>query len=208
MSTICKVALTAEAVRVVPALEQFLRERALPFEVTETEWPAASIHENFQNGEDFPSIFSARQVTPEVTEIHFNSFSKVEDLASHLSAVTGAKGVVNIYQSVSTASYWAFHDDGRLVRAIEADDAIVSSQSGERLVFEHEEPGRPYDDEGYMVFDCDEQDWYNREVGVPVEVYQEYESSWKNFVLAGRRSDSRSQSQQHQKQQKPWWRFW
>lgn len=205
MSTVCKIALSAPADSVYEAVEQFLRVRGSDFDITETEWPLASEHDNFNIGRDFPSILSVKQVTPGVTEIHFNSFGKVEDLASHLSTRADANVVVNIYQSVSTASYWAFHSRGRLLRAVEAGDGEVHAHAGQSLPFEYDEPGRPIGDEGetFMIFDCSEQDWYNREVGVPVEVYQQYESSWKNFVLA-----SHLQAPRSMRNGKPWWRFW
>jgi hypothetical protein len=205
MSTVCKIAVTAPAERVAMILEEYLRKRSLEFDVTETEWPTASKREFFAPSEDFPSILSVKQVTPEVTEIHYNSFSKAHDLASALSLATGANVVVNVYQSVSTASYWAFHANGQLVRAVEAGDGDVHSQSGHRLPFEHEAPGRPLGDEGeqLMNFDYEEQDWYNREVGVPVEVYQQYESSWTNFLLAIRPFEPVSA-----RRGKLWWRFW
>lgn len=205
MSTICKIALTAPAEQTTEVLEDFLRDRDLRFDATNTEWPAACDRDNFNIAEEVPSILSIKQVTPEVTEIHFNSFGKVEDLASFLSSKTAARVVVNSYQSVSTASYWAFHADGKLVRSIEAGDAEVYAQSGERLPFEHEEPGRPAGDDGeqFMVFDYPEQDRYNQQVGVPVEVYQQYASSWKNFLLASHLYEPRSE-----RSPKPWWRFW
>lgn len=205
MSTICKIAVVAPADRVIAHVADFLRDRGLDFDLTETEWPTASERERFNMGEDFPAILSAKQVTPEVTQVHFNSFGKVEDLASFLSVATRANVVVNVYQSVSSASYWAFHAGGRLVRAIEAGDAEVYAESGERLPFEHAAPGRPLGDEGeeFMSFDHQEQDWYNREVGVPVEVYQQYDSGWTNFLLASHLYEPRGQ-----KPPRPWWQFW
>lgn len=206
MSTICKIAVTADCEQVTAALEEFLRNRAQAFDVSETEWPAACEREAFNSGDEFPSILSVKQVTPAVTEVHFNSFCNVEELASFLSNALGARAVVNIYQSVSTASYWAFHSGGRRIRSVEAGDGEVRGQSGDRLPFEHDQPGRPHGDDGeqYMVFDYEEQDWYNREVGVPVEVYQEYDESWKNFQLAVQVNETGSQGGP----EKPWWKFW
>jgi hypothetical protein len=206
MSTVCKIALCAPADRVSPILDQFLRTRGSQFEVTESEWPAACEHETFNASEAFPSIFSVKQVTPQVCEIHFNSFAKVADLASHLSARAGADVVVNIYQSASTASHWALYSRGQLRRAVEAGDGEVYGQSGQSLPFEYDQPGRPIGDEGetIMIFDHPEQDWYNREVGVPVEVYQQYDSSWSNFLLGSGVSESRSMA----RNLKSWWRFW
>lgn len=206
MSTICKLALTAPSAQVTAAVEEFLRQRAFQFDMTETEWPAASNREAFNMGDDFPSVLSVKQVTPDVTEIHFNSFGTVEDLASNLSATMRTNVVVNIYQSVSTASYWAFHANGQLVRSVEAGDGEVSSHAGEPLPFENEEPGRADGDQGdrFFLFDHQEQDWYNREVGVPVEVYEEYEPGWVNFRLASHLYEPRHQDSK----EKPWWRFW
>lgn len=179
------------------SLEVFLRQRGLSFHRTETEWPEVGKREAFIIGQTFPSIFSVKQVTPVVTEIYFNSFAKLEDLASLLSAKLDTNVVVNVYQSVSTASYWALHSHGDRVRAIEAGDSEVHSHTGQRLPFEGPEPGRPSEDDAdFFVFDSGEQDWYNREVGVPVEVYEDYDAGWDNFIILKAGST------------KPWWRFW
>lgn len=185
MSTICKMALRAEVATVLSVLEAFLREREINFARTETEWPAAHVGNAFIPEEQFPSILSVKQITPKVTEIDFNSFSRVDELAANLSANVGANVVVNIYQSVSTFSYWALHSAGKRVRTIEASDREVYAQSGDRLPFEGLEPGRPDDeDPKYIWFDYGEQDWYNHEVGVPVEVYQEDKGGgWVNLML-------------------------
>jgi len=60
--------------------------------------------------------------------------------------------------------------------------------------FEREEP---------VTFDYQEQDSYNREAGVPVEVYQQYDRSWTNLLLASHLYEPRSSQQS-----KPWWKFW
>ncbi len=206
MSTICKIALRAKADAVVPVIEAFLRERSLSFTRTDTEWPAAGDRDAFIIGYDFPSLLSVKQVTTAVAEIHFNSFAKLNDLASLLSKTFGTNVVVNIYQSVSTASYWALHSMGKRIRSIEAGDREVNSHTGDRLPFEGPEPGRVYEDEGdkFVWFDSDEQDWYNREVGVPVDVYQDYDAGWINFTIA----DDLKPTQKEIDLRKPWWRLW
>jgi hypothetical protein len=185
MSTICKMAMSAGITAVIPVLEAFLRDCEISFTQTSSKWPATSERSAFLPGEQFPSILSVKQITPQVTQIEFNSFSRLDDLASYLSAKIGTNVVVNIYQSVSTASYWALHSAGKCRRAIEAGDQVVYAQSGDRLPFERSEPGRAHDEDSeYIWFDHGEQDWYNREVGVPVEVYQEDEGGgWVNLML-------------------------
>jgi hypothetical protein len=185
VSAICKIVLPVSESAARAALEVFLRDRDLVFEVTQSEWPEAANRDHFNMGEDFPTVLSVKQVTNAITEIHFNSFAKVEELASFLSSQLMGNAVVNIYQSVSTASYWALHTQGQLARSIEAGDAAVSSHSGDRLPFEGVEPGREVTEDGdhFTVFDWQEQDWYNREVGVPVSVYQQYGAGWTNFVV-------------------------
>ena len=56
MSTICKLAICAPSAQVTAAVEEFLRQRRFQFDMTETEWPAASDREVFNMGDDFPSI--------------------------------------------------------------------------------------------------------------------------------------------------------
>jgi hypothetical protein len=154
----------------------------------------------------FPSILSVKQVTAEVTEIYFNSFAKLEDFASRLSSELATNVVVNIYQSVSTASYWALHSMGRMVRSIEAGERTVETHSGSPLAFEGAEPGRAFEDEGekFVRFDFHEQDWYNQEVGVVVKVYQDFGPGWTNFIV----TENLSVSPETPIPQRAWWRFW
>ena len=92
---------------------------------------------------------------------------------------------IGVYQSVSTASYWAFYSGGKLVRAIEAGDGELFSQLGERLPFETANPGHDIGDEGVSLFffDHEDQTRYNRGVGVPVCVYEEFGPMWYNLEI-------------------------
>jgi hypothetical protein len=140
MSTICKIALAAVEQDVLVALRSFLQERGLEFVESTSEWPLATKHDAFLPGQTFPSLFSVKQVSGVVTEIHFNSFSSVAELASFLSQHLATPVVVNEYQSVSTASYWALHSAGALVRSIEAGDGEVSAQQGAPLPLKGRSP--------------------------------------------------------------------
>jgi hypothetical protein len=184
MSTICKLALTASQGSVVQLVEAFLQNCNQKFTLSETEWPASSDRNKFIVDRIFPTVLSVKQVTPEVTEIHYNSFDELTEMAAFLSKRKSVKVVVNIYQSVSSASHWAFYDGGTQIRAIEAGESVAKLQFGERLPFEGPEPGTPCEDDPTLYFfDSSEQDWYNREVGVPVEVYENYGQGWINFLL-------------------------
>lgn len=196
MSTICQIGITAPIDVVALALEEILRTRGIGFHRAESEWPLASKPDTFLASDCFPSIFSVQPATPVVTEIAFNSFSRLSELVAPLSATANSRAVVNIYQSVSAASYWAFYDHGREMRTIEASEGAVQAHTGNRLPFEALEPGRAArEGDHVMFFDSDELDWYNSEVGVPLQVYRESATGWVNFVLDTRRP-------------KPWWKLW
>jgi hypothetical protein len=194
MSTICKIATPASEQDVLSALRRFLGEKGRRFTESITEWPLASDHARFRPDAEFPSVFSVKQVTNAVSEVHFNSLSAVQELVSFLSRTLATSVVVNEYQSVSTASYWALYSGGVLRRAIEAADAVVLSQHGDPLPFEGPEPGHDIGEDGgtFVVFDDEDQSRYNHEVQVPVEVYQQYNANWRNIEL----------------QNAPWWQFW
>jgi len=206
LSTICKLAFRAPVETVLPITEAFLSKDGLSFRRTETEWPESMKGEAFIIERKFPSILSVKQVTTDVTEIYYNSFARLEDFASHLSSVLGTNVVVNIYQSVSTASYWALYSKGRMVRSIEAGEGTVDEHSGDMLPFEGSQPGRVCENDGdsFVRFDFHEQDWYNQEVGVPVKVYQNFGPGCTNFII----TDGLSAGPKRTIPRRPWWRFW
>ena len=186
MSTICKICVNAPESEVTAAIEEWFLATGTSFSRSSTEWPMSNERERFVNDYSSPSVLSLKQVFDGVTEIHFNSFGKVKNLASALSDKLSTGVSVNQYQSVATASYWAYHLNGRLVREIEAGDGEVYAQSGASLDFENEEPGRDISEEGEepcIIFDYEDMDAYNSSVGIPVAVYQEFESNWQNFLL-------------------------
>lgn len=127
-----------------------------------------------------------KAVTPEVVEIGFNSFCKLRKFASYLSKVLDAPVVVNIYQSTATASYWGYHLRGKCLREIEAGDGVVYFQSGALLTFESKSIRcETFEGNGktFSSFDYEDQEQYNKNVNIPVKVYQEPDSMWKNFII-------------------------
>jgi hypothetical protein len=154
--------------------------------------------------EEFPSVFSVKSISERVVEVHFNSFSNVQDLASFLSKQLHVPLVINIYQSVATASYWALYLKGECVREIEAGDGVITNQSGILLDFEIEPLGHDISvegDEPFYIFDDEDQTHYNEKANIPVEVYQDYDSGWKNLILE-------HTYQEEVSREKPWWKFW
>ncbi|MEM7352766.1 MAG: hypothetical protein AAF657_18370 [Acidobacteriota bacterium] len=186
------------------ALDGYLVAKGLPFERRASEWPLATERGGFEIEDSFPSVLSLKQVTPEVSEIYINSFSKTEGLASDLSARLATGVVVNHYQSVATASYWAYHAGGEVLRQIEAGDGDVYAEIGTRLDFEGEVLGRDVAEEGeqrVFLFDYEAMDEYNSKVGVPVEVYQQSDSGWLNFIVEVEKPAAASRH-------RPWWKLW
>lgn len=203
MSTVCKIVVPAAADDVADVSRNFLRRKGIEFSESTAEWPAAVTHENFQLDDSFPRTLSINQVTPAISELHFSSFARMEEFASHLSETLRVDVVVNVYQSVSTASYWALHASGQLVRAVEVGDGEVQAQTGAPLPFEGEPLGHDIgaDDEPFYIFDDEDQDRYNEAVGIPVRVYQDYPPSWLNLVTP------KPPEPVIPAKKKPWWRF-
>lgn len=184
------------------AIGSYLASRNIEFAKESSTWPLAVDGENFQINESFPSILSYKRITPDVVEVHFNSFSKLKELASHISNHTKSPVVVNIYQSAAEASYWSYHLNDVCLREIEAGDGEIHYQSGVLLEFEDEPLGHDIsdDDEPFFIFNDEDLNFYNENVGIEVEVYQEYSSNWDNFVIKNLGHT--------QRQPKPWWQFW
>ena len=201
MSTICKLVVRTRCEDLAAVTRDFLNRNELAFTESATEWPAAAEHENFQNGDAFPRFLSMKQVTTEVAELHFSSFAKLEELGSYLSKALRTSVIVNVYQSVSTASYWALHTDGRLLRALEAGDGEVIDEIGDRLPFESTPLGHDVSrtNEPCFSFDYRDQDRYNAEAGIPISVYQDYSPVWLNLNLV---------TPELQRPARPWWKFW
>ncbi len=203
MSTICKIVVASSADGVVAAIREFLSADEKVFSEESSEWPKSNDAGVFKVGEEFPTVLSVKEVIEGFVEIHFNSFSKLPDLASFLSKKLEAVLVVNIYQSTATASYWAYYLRGECLREIEAGDGEVYSQRGLALAFEEDEPGHDISEEGeepMFVFDDQDQSEYNERVEIPLEVYQDYGSGWENFLV--------EPSAQVLQGEKPWWKFW
>lgn len=203
MSTVCKIGLRALEADTLEAVRQYLRSVGCDYVEEESEWPLANERDSFHVNECFPSLLSVKAVNPDVVEVHFNSFSRLKGLASYLSSSLDTPVVVNVYQSAATASYWAFYLQGECLREIEAGDGEVSFQSGIPLAFEPESPGHDISDEGeaaLFIFNDDDQNDYNEQVGISIDVYQEHGPGWINFIL-----DNTPKEQQNVK---AWWRFW
>ena len=202
MSTVCKLCVAADEREVIASLGAFLSAR-LPGDLTpeSSEWPKATDRESWIIAYDDPTVLSVRQADPGFIEVFFNSFSRVEDLALHLSA--GSRLVVNQYQSVTTSSYWAYYLDGELIREIEAGDGEVSGESGTPLEFESDPVGHDISEEGeeaLFIFDDSDMDQYNEGVGIPVAVYRPPDPGWTNFVLPEKAAPSPPE--------KRGWKFW
>ncbi len=147
MSTICKLCIPATAGDVLPCVREELAGSGTPYQESETEWPAFG-RSGFLLSDEFPTVLFIRQVTQRTTEIYFNSFCEMEAFADRLSDQLETLAVVILYQSVSTASYWALHRDGGKLRSVAAGDGEIYEEYGDRLDFENDPPGRD-------VSDCD-----------------------------------------------------
>ncbi|MDJ0941445.1 MAG: hypothetical protein QNJ00_16910 [Woeseiaceae bacterium] len=183
MSTICKLGVAGREEKVCEAIEAWLRERDEIFERTETEWPLADERPRFENGYDEPTLLSVKQVTADVTEIHFNSFNNCDAMASALSKALATRVVVNIFQSTAMASYWAYYRNGEFMRSIESGDDEVKER-GLPLDFENDPPGHDIaddDEEPFFTFDDQDIDDYNKSIIVDVSVYQNFDAGWTNF---------------------------
>jgi hypothetical protein len=188
VASICKLSAIAAEPELLAALEAFLRERQLTFVRSETEWALVGKRETPHYGEKFPTVFSVKGMTNGVVDAYFNSFAILHDLPCFMSGKLAKPVVVNYYQSVSEANYWAYYADGALVRSIE------SQQEGAPLPFEP--PGTEHLEE----FDSDTQLEFSRKVGVPVEFWDDNPPGWTNLTLAGNAAQKPAP--------RPWWRFW
>jgi hypothetical protein len=94
LSTICELALVAQANSVTSVLEICLHNRGVRSTATDTAWPAAGVRDAIVIGAGFPSIFSVKQIMPEVTEIHLNCFATLDDLASRRSLALDTSVVI------------------------------------------------------------------------------------------------------------------
>lgn len=203
MSTICKICVKGTEAKTLESIQEYLSSNDREYIEKESKWPLAIEGSSFQVDSNFPSILSVKAITADVTEVHINSFAKLHDLISFISSVLKTTIVVNHYQSVATASYWAFYKQGNCLREIEAGDGEISAQLGQLLEFESEPLGHNIADENeeaFFNFDDEDQNQYNIKVGIEVEVYQEYNEGWKNLVLESETPEVVIN--------KSWWRFW
>ena len=205
MSTICKICIKAKEDDVISFLKERLSSSQQEFAFSVTERALTAIeYDNFHINNDEPSILSCSQTTSKTTEIYFNSFSEMKALSSFLSKKINGFVVVNIYQSTGTAGYWSYHLKGELLREIEFGDFQILLDSGIKFDFEEDQIGRNIADsneEAHYVFDSDDMDLYNLNIGLDVEVYQEHGAEWKNFKLKTNKKPTKIP-------QKKWWKFW
>lgn len=186
MSTICKLCVLSSEADVASVIDRLFSDRNVEIHRETTEWAAANERETFLSDYVDPTILSVKQGPSGVTEIYFNSFSKVTDLALKLSADLASMLVVNQYQSAATASYWAYYLKGEQLRTIEAGDGEIYEQTGIPLEFESNPPGHDIAEDGEepcIIFDYEDMDSYNASVGIPVEIYQQQEPHWDSFFL-------------------------
>lgn len=199
MSTICKICIRSNEEPVAKAISEYLKSKNIEFLEKSSEWPMAHDGKTFQINEEFPSILSYKAISPEVVEVHFNSLAKPKGLADHLSKSTESPVVINLYQSNADASYWSYHHHGDCAREVESGDGEIYYQYGAPLGFERDPLGHNISDpheEPFFIFNHEDQDFYNKSVGIEAKVYQDYESNWGNFIVtAGTRTKAR-------------WRFW
>ena len=187
MSTICKICIRAKEDEVITHLEEILFNAEHEFSVNVSPRPLTITEsDSFHEGQAHPTILSCTQATSKTTEIHFNSFNKMEELSSQLSKKLGGSVVVNIYQGTVAAGSWAYHDNGELLREVTFGDGQISVDSGDKLHFEEEQTGRDVSEEHedvYYVFDCEDMNLYNHKAGVGVQVHHATSSEWTNFKI-------------------------
>jgi len=208
MSSICKICILATEGDVLAEITGYLDSAEKKYRVEASDQSAASDRALFDSALDSPTIFSIRTVKNGLAEIHFNCFGKVREISARLSTNLDTALLVILYQSVATASYWAYYRNGECLREIEAGEGEVSFQSGAPLVFESENLGTDIseeDDEPYYYFDAPDMDAYNAQVGFDIEVYRDSDSQWNNVHLLGRDSNS---TESNGTNSRPWWRFW
>ena len=208
MSTICKIAIESSEEEVLLSLTQFLENDDDDYEKIISEWALVNQTNDFEVGEYMPTIFSVKQVTDKITEIHYNSFSKVVDLVSYLTKKLTTKAVVNIYQSTAEACYWAYYLSGEQLREIESGDGEIGDNNGIKLDFENDILGHNISDVGeepFYIFGSGDMEKYNEEVDIRIGIYLEGGSNWVNYKRIQIIGDSKSNVTSINK---PWWKFW
>jgi hypothetical protein len=198
MASICKVDINSKEDNVLKITFEYLL--SISDEVTQekSEWPLTDDTENFKANKRHPTLFAIKQVTENTTEIHFNSFSTVSKLATYLTQNLQTKAVVNMYQSTTEASYWAYYDNGELLREVGGYDGTARNISGKKLDFESDNLGHDVseefeEDKPMYVFDTQDMDEYNNNVGIKINVFQESDTDWQHYRINNT---------------KPWWQFW
>ena len=209
MSTVCKICINSKEDDVCLATLEHLEVIHGQVDHEDTEWPLATEHENFEIDENLPNLLSIKQVSEDTTEIYYNCFSRVKELATHLTKSLDAKAAVNMYQSTSESCYWAYFINGELLREIDSGDGEILEDNGIKLEFEGDELGHDIAeeaDEPMFVFDSGDMDEYNAQVGINVQVYQQYESNWQNYKINS--SQNFLSNDNIKSTKKPWWQFW
>jgi len=208
MSTACKICINSKEEDVCLSMSIYLKNEDDEYLEESSEWPLAIEYSEFNPDESMPSLLSIKQVTEDVTEIHYNSFSKVVDLVSYLSKNLKTKAVVNIYQSTAEACYWAYYLDGEQLREIETGDGEILDDNGIKLDFENDQLGHNISDTGeepFYIFDTEDMEHYNNSVGINAEIYQKYDSNWKNFKMKFILDEL---NKKIAATSKAWWKFW
>ena len=150
--------------------------------VEESVWPIAD-PALFLSDDVEPTIFSLKVLEQKFVEIQYNSFGKNRSLSKNISQALNTQVVVNIYQSVTEACYWAFYDNGEEKRVIEFGDGQLLQNDGAKLPFENQPLGYNIGEEisrkEFYVFDMDDMERYNHHVGIEALVYHEFGEGWK-----------------------------
>jgi len=210
MSTITKLCVLSDEERVRSELTSFLDLTEKEYEISTSEWPITT-RESFDLYAAEPSIYSIKEVIPGVTEIFINCFGLVKDLATAISKNLTTSLVVLHYQSVSDACYWAYYVNGDCLRELMQGDGELQIQNGKPLPFENEQPGNYIaedNEESYYFFGDTSMDEYNKEVGIPVETYQQSDANWVNIEISNVEPAQLPAQTKETRIKKPWWKVW
>ncbi len=118
-----------------------------------------------------PNTLVAGYEQPDWLTVHYNSFCKMQDIATELSLALGCMTVVVMAQSVSEAYFVSVHRDGEHLRTLEyaGDQGEWITQEGAPLPFEKYPLGRNLSEEGaepFYVFGQDDVAAYCSQLGL------------------------------------------
>ena len=216
VSRICKICIVSDEKSVRASVLQYMNSIKTDVMHELSEWPLAGQRAIFKNDEDPPTVLSVKQATEDVTELYYNSFNRMIELSTYLSSTLRTKVVVNIHQSTAEACYWVFYSHGEQFREIYSAEYEVFENHGSKLPFEGDEPGHNSADEGedpFYAFSSDDMDEYNRQVGVMIDVYHQYEAGWNNYKIdrvyeVSSKTPHGMSSSSNTSTEKLWWQFW